>query len=469
MGRYSMRLRNIWGDDEPTWGESAQHGMEAGLDYMTKKAEADREFGNEVSKQGGTIAKQRGIADRLRDWKGTLPGHGDYNSGGEFDQASAPPMASTERAPAPGSVASRSNSYDGPTGDFVGEDYDVGGGPRGSLPNSMLPTPTGFNPRAGALPQMQQPSRGIAGAINASQQPQQQQPQQQQDDTYEVRGPNGERARIPRTDPATRSKRAYDDAERSSLASDIEAARNGDQSALARVQARNPSLLTDVEPFSARGSGNGMTFEQRDQLEEAKHQQRLREIDERGKYSNYGVDVRSGDSRYGADTRSGDSRYGADTRSGDSRYGADTRAGSSQYSADHRTGGGGAGAGGKGQTQAQRISALRAQLTVADRLAPADPQQRRRLERTPDGQRRVREGDRLRERVNGQLEAAINGEEYVEQTQQVGIGANRNTAVARAKFLAGEARKKWPNASPEQIRRAVKSGMAAEGFTGSEP
>jgi len=51
--------------------------------------------------------------------------------------------------------------------------------------------------------------------------------------------------------------------------------------------------------------------------------------------------------------------------------------------------------------------------------------------------------------------------------KKYGLLANKNTAAARAKVLAAEARSRYPNATAQQIKNAVKNAMRDEGYPDS--
>lgn len=87
-GRYSLRLRPIYGDDEPTFGEQLSGGIKTGLDLYEARREAQRQEKNAVLSQGGTRnpdaapsgiegAVRRGVSALIR----RIPGVGDRLDG----------------------------------------------------------------------------------------------------------------------------------------------------------------------------------------------------------------------------------------------------------------------------------------------------------------------------------------------------------------------------------------------------
>ncbi len=69
MGRFNLRLRSIYDENEPTTGEGIARGIQGGLDWYAQRRETARQEGNVVRGAGGVKLPdqaQPGIGERIR-------------------------------------------------------------------------------------------------------------------------------------------------------------------------------------------------------------------------------------------------------------------------------------------------------------------------------------------------------------------------------------------------------------------
>lgn len=70
--RYSLNVRPIWGNDEPTFGESVSKGIGGMIEMYLRNKQAETSFENDVAMQGGTVDPSEGIGEKVRRIGGAL-------------------------------------------------------------------------------------------------------------------------------------------------------------------------------------------------------------------------------------------------------------------------------------------------------------------------------------------------------------------------------------------------------------
>lgn len=196
MGRFNLRLRPVYADDEPTTGEGIARGVQMGLDWYAGRREAARAEGNEVLARGGERLPdepvggvrgriQRGIGGLIR----RIPGVGGMLEGpqptGTFVESrpgrpGAFPMDEVLTAPSADDIVT----------DAILRDYEP------SLRSSVTrPAPVGPRAPVGPGPSIG-PSNGLPTLMSAS-------PER----TFEYRGSDGARYRLPQVGERERTNR----------------------------------------------------------------------------------------------------------------------------------------------------------------------------------------------------------------------------------------------------------------------
>lgn len=77
--RYSMNVRPIWGNNEPTFGESVSKGIGGMIELYLRNKEAQTNWENDVRMKGGTVDPTEGVGEKVRRIGGAirrrLPGY----------------------------------------------------------------------------------------------------------------------------------------------------------------------------------------------------------------------------------------------------------------------------------------------------------------------------------------------------------------------------------------------------------
>jgi hypothetical protein len=287
MGRYNFRVRPIYGENEPTFGEQLSGGIKLGLDLYEGRREAQRQEQNEVLSRGGTRAPdaapdgiegavQRGVRGIGRGIGGLIrriPGVGDRLEGpqptGTFVENSRnvgyqPGLLDTTtmgRDQVNGGIADALGAFEGATDlrRVVPRAAPVGALPPETTRGTLAPTLAAPN----GLPQLQAAS-----------------PER----TFEYQGVGNRRYQMPQVGERERTNRMLEYETKAQFDTRVDQERQRREADLytrARENPDNPQAegefraATKMWPYEEefgrqQRANSSMTFEQRKELEELK-------------------------------------------------------------------------------------------------------------------------------------------------------------------------------------------------------
>lgn len=408
MGRFSLNTRPIFDPNEPTYGESLSRGIGAAAEYIATRDVEDRNFRNKVSEAGGEVTPGPSISDRWNSRPTWLGGQG----------SSFVPQQAPQVPP---------NSVEG-AGGYTG----VAPHPL-QLPRGVTP----FNGAASAAPQAQQQPQqpGIASSIR---------------DTYDIEGPHGMRATLPV--PGVR-ERGIADQIRQLDEADYAAAAGGDANAKARIMARHPDLMKNDAMFNPKTPQQTPEYKAK--------QDRFKELVDSGmtpEDANKRLRLEFGDTNgtSGLDANDWENRENI-------RFGHQMSLLTAREDAIAGRASGKDQAPGKISTQER--ADLMATISAARALIPTNAFDLAQAERDPQRKAEIANARRVIAEASGRLnENAGVGQNVDDGMAARRMNADPKTIQMRMQKLTMEAKRQFPNATPEQVKRAVRNALKAEGW-----